>query len=67
MIRKLVAALLVGLAVAYLARPDAVEDAVGDAIGEAERSARDMLDAASREARETVAERCLNEPADCLR
>lgn len=56
MIRKLLAALLVGVAVAAMARPD-----------EAETTARDMLDAAGREARETLAERCLADPEACLR
>ena len=60
MIRKLAAALLVGLAVAYLARPDAIET-----------TARDMLDAASREARDVardaVIERCTSDPDACLR
>lgn len=55
MIRKLIAALLVGIAVAAMARPDEVET-----------TARDMLDAAGREARETVAERCLADPKVCL-
>ena len=56
MIRKLLAALIVGSAVAYYASPD-----------EAEVTARDMLDAAGREARDTVAERCLADPGECIR
>lgn len=56
MFRKLIAALVVGVAVAAMARPDEVET-----------TARDMLDAAGREARETVAERCLADPEACLR
>ena len=56
MLRKILVALLVGIAVAWLARPDEVE-----------MTARDMLDAAGREARETVAERCLADPNSCLR
>ena len=56
MIRKLIAALLVGAAVAYYAGPDEVAT-----------TARDMIDAAGRGARDVAIERCVNEPGDCLR
>ena len=55
MLRKIFAALIVGSAVAYYVHTDEVEI-----------TARDMLDAAGREARETVVERCLADPAECV-
>ena len=56
MIRKIFVALIVGIAVAYLARPEATGNA-----------ARDMLDAAGRTAGEAIVERCLDDPGACRR
>ena len=60
MIRKLVAALLVGAAVVALNRPDEAREAARDAVD-------GLAGAATERAGEALAERCRADPASCLR
>ena len=55
MIRKILAALLIGGAIVALDRPD-----------EAEKAARDAIGTAGDAAREAIVERCRTDPAACL-
>ena len=59
MIRKILAALLVGAAVVALNRPDEVREAARDAIDGAIGEATERVGGA-------VAERCRDDPASCL-
>ena len=59
MIRKILAALLVGAAVVALNRPDEAREAARDALGGAVSGATERVG-------EAIAERCRADPASCL-